>query len=343
MSYQDVHCSKRFMRFGLPVLTALGILMGSATLSAAEELPAICDTNPAVCDLTPEQVNTIRLCEKTGKESEACKTAWKKTTLPAICDTDPASCDLRAEEVKAIRACEANPKAEECQWLDEGEDEESDPAPLNVSDKCKTDPAYCDNPVPAIFTVETGLLLIPVVKVYMPEEGLEERYEAKLRTNDGFSFMLEQATYLEGSEERPLLPEHCDTDSASCGLTDEEVQAIRICETHGDESELCKTAWEDLAKLCDTDSAACGDVTKLSLICKENGHESEACEQAMMEAYKLPDECDTDPASCELTAEEVKAIRACETNGHESEACEQAMMAAHKLPAKCDTDPASCD
>ena len=347
MSYQEVHCSKRIMRFGLPVITALGILMGSTTLAAAQELPAVCDTDPAVCNLTAEQVNTIRLCEKMGEDSEACETAWQETTLPATCDTDPASCDLTAEEVKAIRVCEANPEGEECQWFDEGdfegEDRESDEVPFNVSDKCKTDPAYCDNPGPAVFTVETGVLEIPVVKVLMPEEGLEERYEAKLRTNDGFGFMLEQATYLVGSEERAPLPENCDTDPASCGLTAEEVKAIRICETQGDESEQCKTAWDDLAKLCDTDSVACGAVSQSSLICEEKGHESEACEQAMMAAHKLPAECDSDPASCDLTAEEVKAIRVCEEKGHESEACEQAMMAAHKLPAECDTDPASCE
>jgi len=110
MSYQEVHCSKRIMRFGLPVITALGILMGSTTLAAAQELPAVCDTDPAVCNLTAEQVNTIRLCEKMGEDSEACETAWQETTLPATCDTDPASCDLTAEEVKAIRVCEANPE-----------------------------------------------------------------------------------------------------------------------------------------------------------------------------------------------------------------------------------------
>jgi len=60
-------------------------------------------------------------------------------------------------------------------------------------------------------------------------------------------------------------------------------------------------------------------------------------------AEELPAKCDTDPASCEMTAEQVKANRVCEDQGHESEACQQAIMEANKLPAKCDTDPASCE
>jgi predicted DNA-binding protein (UPF0251 family) len=376
MLQQHAHHSRKLMRFGLPVLTALSVFSSPAILAAATES-------------TQRPPNLVIMSQQIDF---------------ADCEKNSASCGLTAEEMKEIRACEANPEAKQCQLpydlegggeagefgppfdyaengvdiMGDGEEGEFGP-PFN----------YAENGVDIMGNGEEGEFGPPSDYNHGIEDDGEEGefYPENEAEGDGEEGEFYPENDLQGEDEEELdsdfaydETDKCLTDPDFCkkpgpatlkfeeqgGLlhlpvvkvvlppenTEEHYEAhLRMDD--GINFTLKKLVYldaqEETAQLptqSNTDPAS-GEMTaeevKAIQICEEKGSKSEACQQAITDANKLPAQCDTDPASCDMTAEEVKAIRICEEKGYESETCQQAITDANKLPAQCDTDPASCE